>query len=116
MCTEFLLAISAGATLVLAIAAFLAIWQNRNLQRKERRERLLNEIIEWANGITGCSMTVNPESVSQIAGSQVEREYHHAVLCDFANRLQAIRGKSLYARSITSLKAFKQYENLNIAV
>jgi hypothetical protein len=48
MSTEILLAISAGATLVLAIAAFLAIWQNRNLQRKERRQRLLNEIIEWA--------------------------------------------------------------------
>ena len=45
---EWALPLSAGATLVLAIAAFLAIWQNRNLQRKGRRERLLNEIIEWS--------------------------------------------------------------------
>ena len=57
MGTEILLAISAGATLVLAIAAFLAIWQNRNLQRKERRERLLNEIIEWGLEVSRVTST-----------------------------------------------------------
>jgi len=113
---DWALVLSASVTFLLAVAAFFAILDNRNARILGKRERLLNEIIEWASDITGCNMTVNPESVAQIAGSQMEREYHHAILCDFANRLQAIRGKSLYARSITSTKTFKQYENLNIAV
>ena len=36
------------ATFLLAGAAFCAIWQNHLLQKRERKERLLNEIIEWA--------------------------------------------------------------------
>jgi len=65
-------AIAATATLTLAIAAFLAIWQNRNLQRKERRERLLNEIIEWAINITsinyGGEITATPGVSGKILG------------------------------------------------
>ena len=41
-------ALTPWATLLLAIAAFLAIRQTRNIQKAEKRERLLNEIIEWA--------------------------------------------------------------------
>lgn len=41
-------ALSALATLILALAAFWAIWQNYSLHKRERKERLLNEIIEWA--------------------------------------------------------------------
>ena len=48
------LAASAGATLFLAIAAFWAIWQNYSLHKRERKERLLNEIIEWATQILEC--------------------------------------------------------------
>jgi len=55
---EWALPLSAGATLVLAIAAFLAIWQNRNLQKKERKERLLNEIIEWARDVATCAFSI----------------------------------------------------------
>ena len=46
------LAISAGATFLLALAAFWAIWQNRSLQIRNRRERLLKEIIEWAIAVS----------------------------------------------------------------
>lgn len=46
------LAVSALATLILAIAAFWAIWQNYNFRRQEKKERLLNEIIEWAIDVT----------------------------------------------------------------
>lgn len=55
MDSDTILAISAGITLLLAIAAFSAIWQNHSLQKRERRERLLNEIIEWAEDLAGCS-------------------------------------------------------------
>lgn len=46
--------ISAVATLLLALGAFLTIRQNYCLHARERRERLLNEIIEWATQILEC--------------------------------------------------------------
>ena len=51
MAIEFWLAISAGATFLLALAAFWAIWQNYGFRKKEHKQRLLNEIIEWAENV-----------------------------------------------------------------
>ena len=48
MAIEFWLAISAGATFLLALAAFWTIWQNYQSQKRERKERLLKEINDWA--------------------------------------------------------------------
>ena len=48
------LAVSALATLVLALAAFWAIRQNYLLHKRERRERQLNKIIEWATQTVEC--------------------------------------------------------------
>jgi len=56
MSTDTWLAVSAGATFLLALAAFWAIWQTRSIQRRERRDRLLNEIIEWATEIHTASL------------------------------------------------------------
>jgi len=44
------------ATFILAIAAFWAIRQNYSFRRKEKKERLLNEIIEWAEDIRRSSL------------------------------------------------------------
>ena len=41
-------------TISLAVAAFSSIRQTRKLQERERRDRLLNEIIEWATNIIEC--------------------------------------------------------------
>jgi hypothetical protein len=48
---EWILMGSGGATFLLAIAAFWAVLQNYKFQNREKRERLLNEIIEWAINI-----------------------------------------------------------------
>jgi len=44
---DWALPLSAGVTFLLAVAAFWAVRQNYIFRREERRERLLNEIIEW---------------------------------------------------------------------
>ena len=54
-----LLAISASATFLLAIAAFWAIWQNHVIQKREQKHRLLKEIIEWATDIQKVSLEVD---------------------------------------------------------
>ena len=41
-----------GGTLFLGIMALRTIRQTRSIQKAEKRERLLNEIIEWAIGVT----------------------------------------------------------------
>ncbi len=48
--------ISAMATLLLALGAFLAIQKTLDIRKSEKRERLLNEIIEWALDISKCGI------------------------------------------------------------
>ena len=45
---DWAIALGAAVTFMLAVAAFLAILDNRHGRRVDRRERLLNEIIGWA--------------------------------------------------------------------
>ena len=51
MDTETLLAFSAGATFLLALAAFWAIWQNYRFRKKDRerlrKERAATELYKW---------------------------------------------------------------------
>ena len=44
-----------GGTLFLGIMAWRTIRQTRSIQKAEKRERLLSEIIEWAEDICKCS-------------------------------------------------------------
>ena len=46
------------ATFLLAGAAFLSIRQTRDIQKRERKERKLITIIEWATDITKCETAV----------------------------------------------------------
>ncbi|MBN1161059.1 MAG: hypothetical protein JXA17_03825 [Dehalococcoidales bacterium] len=48
-------------TMVLALATFGVIWQNHIYKKEERKERLLNEIIEWAIDV---SKTINEHMIS----------------------------------------------------
>ena len=48
-----------GGTLFLGIMAWRNIRQTRNIQKAEKRERLLNEIIEWATGIIEIPAQMN---------------------------------------------------------
>ena len=46
-----------GGTLFLGIMAWRAIRQTRTMQKAEKRERLLNEIIEWATELSKFNIT-----------------------------------------------------------
>ncbi len=52
---EWAQVISTGITLLAVLVALgigvASIWNTQSLQKKERKERLLNEIIEWAKGL-----------------------------------------------------------------
>jgi len=92
---EWAIVISAGATFILAIAAFLAIWQNRLLQNRERRERLLNEIIEWAEDIRQSSLeSIDPSKM--IFGNPLMQIDPQMEFLRLWNKCQGLNKKGAY--------------------
>ena len=66
--------------------AYRAIRQTHAIQKNEKRERLLNEIIEWAVGVTECGF---------------EKDFAHAELSDLLLDFAGIReGRSHYVSQI----------------
>lgn len=55
-----------AAVLVALGIGTASILQTQNLQKRERRERLLNEIIEWAEDIQNASVTPNFSGSNEI--------------------------------------------------
>jgi len=99
MDTNTWLAISAGATFLLALAAFWAIWQNRGIQIKNRKERLLNEIIEWAEDIRkSSSESIDPNEI--MFDTPVEQMATQRGFYNLRLRYQAISVKSEYMEGI----------------
>jgi hypothetical protein len=110
MGTDTLLAISAGATFLLALAAFWAIWQNYSLHKRERRERFLNEIIEWAIDLGKCSF----EHEFQPTSGVTEEEFIRVSRVNMLLRLNAVRARKEYITHIAA--TFGQAPSLQSAV
>ena len=108
------LAVSALATLVLALGAFLAIWQNHNLQKREHRDRLLNEIIEWAIDIAKCGLEKEFKYISVQFEKDDPRsdQFVSAFFTELARNFEAMKGRSQYIHTI----ALKFEESLQKAV
>lgn len=76
-----MLAISAGATFLLALAAFWTIYQNKRLRRKDYRIKLLNEINNWAKEVFWLIISnpadTTPERIKEnrirLSSSYIER-------------------------------------------
>ena len=108
--TELLLAISASVTFLLALAAFGAIWQIYSLHKKERKERLLNEIIKWATDVVLCAFSVPyrgmfEDIIGSLEKAAVEKMVRRANLTYYTNlRLsyQILTRKSKYIENIAS--------------
>ena len=94
------LAVSALATLILAIAAFWAIRQNYNFRRQEKKERLLNEIIDWAINITECGLEKEITTMSQIEDNEKIRQFVLARATELELSFARFRGRSRYIRNI----------------
>ncbi len=88
-------------TSMLAVAAFWSIWQNHLLQKRKRRERLLNEIIEWAMDVAKCSLEkgIFDESIP-VSGLQAEQALRQ--LLDSVVGFRIARASSVYTSSIAS--------------
>jgi len=98
MTTEFWLAISAGATFILALAAFGAIWQNHRIQVKEYRYRLINEIIEWAEDILKCHLELPTSPI--VTEAKDPKILIELAMFDLRTRYRYIDARHRYVRGI----------------
>lgn len=110
-----------GGTLFLGIMAWRTIRQTRNIQKAEKRERLLNEIIEWATDISKCGVEGNYEIWRTFTARYFDKVYEQNIkvkLEDFLREksvigtteigelilsFSAMRGKSHYITKIASI-------------
>ena len=84
--------ILAIATVVLAIFNWRIIKQNSDIRQKERKERLLKEIIDWGESIRRCSFVPDLEElivVLKITGDDKRRVW--ALKHDYEYRTVAVR-------------------------
>jgi len=83
--------------MLLAIAAFWAIWQNRNLQRKERRERLLNEIIEWGLEVSRVTST---SAFTRYAEVEDIHKQRLIIVSDLLGKFTSLETRGKYIKQI----------------
>jgi len=99
MSTDTWLAVSAGATFLLALAAFWVIWQNYNFRRQEKNERLLNEIIEWGLEVSIFSSTSSFTKHAEIRDFQKQRIM---IALDASNKFTTLEKRGKYIKQISS--------------
>ena len=91
-----------GGTLFLGIMAWRSIRQTRSIQKSEKRERLLNEVIDWAVGISNWRIE-NKRIFSELAhveGLKQRVELFHAHITETMQSFAGMRGKNLYVNKV----------------
>lgn len=92
-----------GGTLALALMTWRSIRQTRAVQKRERKERLLNEIIEWAIDICRCGLKPVPIPTSEMARSKTGvKLYATSILAELLLEYESISGRTEYINRITS--------------
>ena len=93
---EWAIPLSAGATFLLALGAFLAIWQTRKTQEREHKHRLLNEIIEWAIEVDRCTSEVGIW-IATVTGTKAS---DLAIRANLFLKYESVSARSEYVRTI----------------
>jgi len=90
--------ITLGAVIVALGIGVASILYTQYLQKKERKERLLNEVIKWAEDIRkSSSESINPSKIILDAGNvQIATQQGFRAL---RRRCQDLNTKSAYKRS-----------------
>lgn len=87
-----------GGTLFLGVMAWRTINQTRSIQKAEKRERLLNEIIEWASGCIRCAFELDKHHARGV-GKEV---YVMMLADDLIDRLRAFHKRKGYIKNIAT--------------
>ena len=92
-------------TLTLAFMTWKSIRQTRNIQKSERRERLLNEIIEWASGCMSCAFEINRPRIGEAKSTE---QYINRMQMELGDKLKSFKTKTGYIKGIATPSLFGQ--------
>jgi hypothetical protein len=102
----------AFVTAALAIGTFLIIRQNSKFREKDRKERLLNEIIDWAIETSKCDVALNPTALVNATDFEKKRLVVLGMTDISRTKLKENWGKSTYIKKVI----LSQWSDLNNAV
>jgi len=88
--------LTGGGTLFLGIMAWRTIRQTRNIQKTEKRERLLDEIIEWAEDICRCSFGSEIEQGTLVLENQLLNYQELHIVSKYVEQIAEKFGEDLY--------------------
>ncbi len=86
-----------GGTLFLGIMAWRTIRQTGSIQKSEKRERLLNEIIEWGLEVSRCSSVSPFSKYAEIENIQIQRIM---IAIDSINSFTSLERRGEYIKQI----------------
>jgi hypothetical protein len=97
-------AMVAFGTLILALITTLSIINSNDQARRDRRERWVNEIIEWAINIVNWRSENRGvfRDITTIRSPEEQRLHKYAHIIELKETLAGMRGRSQYAERITS--------------
>jgi gas vesicle protein len=104
-------AILAFATVIMAFTAFWAIQKADIREKQERKERLLNEIIEWAEDVARLNFKIFNFVEAQIS----EESWVESSIGGIVSQFQVVEAKGVYINSI-AISSFKKDIKLSKAV
>lgn len=91
-----------GGTLTLAVMTWKSIRQTRSIQKAEKRQRLLNEIIEWATDIRrNSSESISPNKI--VFDTPMEQEATQRDFYSLRLKYQTINVKSDYIKELAKV-------------
>jgi hypothetical protein len=98
---EWAMPLSAGATLILAITAFWAIWQNHQIQKRERRDRQINEIIDWAINLTKHPLGTIFRDLANATGTKKVELFIYSNIAETMGNLKGLLGRNIYIHNLS---------------
>ena len=107
-------AIVAFGTLILALITTFSIINANDQARRDRRERWINEIIEWAINIINWRSENKSvfRDITSIKSPEEQRLHKYAHIIELKETLAGMRGRNQYAEKIT----LKLSASLHVAV
>jgi hypothetical protein len=87
-----------GGTLALAFMTWKSIRQTRSIQKSEKRERLLNEVIEWALEVSFTSRYVSDVTWDSKASWS---EFHLRSGSEITPKLENLRNRGEYIKQVS---------------
>ena len=104
-----------GGTLFLGIMAWRTIRQTRSIQKAEKRERLLNEIIDWAIEVAKCGKRADLSDLLHIADDKQE-SFLPIRMTEAALNIGLMEGRNEYINTIALNFGQELQEDVDILI